>query len=43
MTTKERKGRFALFVFHVSCDCDYTVALPQSTVGWYAVCDCGIF
>ena len=35
-------GCFTLFVFLVSCDCYYTVALPHGAVGWSAVCDCSI-
>ena len=30
---------FALIVFLIPCLC--SGALPQSAVGWYAVCDCG--
>ena len=26
----------------MSCDCPCSVALPHGTVGWSAVCDCGI-
>ena len=33
---------FYLFVFLVSCDCYYYVALSQGAVGLPAVCECGI-
>ena len=36
----ERNG---CFVFSMFCYCKCPVALPQSSVGWSAVCGCGIF
>ena len=39
---RERAGCFTLIVFHVSCDCLCTVALPRGVVGWSAARDCGI-
>ena len=34
---------FILIVFLVSCDCLCSVLLPHDAVGWYVVCDYGIF
>ena len=41
---EERVGCFTLIVSSMSCDCDsfVTVTLPHGSVGWSAVCDCGI-
>ena len=39
----KRADGFTLFVFPVSCDCYYSLAIPRVAVGWYVVCDCGIF
>ena len=39
---EERAGCFTLVVFLVSCDCYWSVALPQGAIGWSEVCDCGI-
>ena len=33
---------FALFVFMLSCECYWSVALPHGAMGWSAWCDCGI-
>ena len=33
---------FAFIVFLMSCYFKCSVALPQSALGWSAVCDCGI-
>ena len=30
-------------VYLQSCDCKFSVSLPQGVVGWSVVCDCGIF
>ena len=35
-------GCFTLIVFLTSCDCLRSVALSHGTLGWSAVCDCGI-
>ena len=32
-----------LIVFLLSCDRHFSVALPLGTMGWSAVCDCGMF
>ena len=42
MGKRERAGCLTLFVFLVSFDWFCSVALPRGTVGWSAVCDCGI-
>ena len=34
---------FTLIVFLIYCDCLCSVLLPHDAVGWYVVCDCGIF
>ena len=39
---EEKAGCFAFKVLQVSCYCKCSVALPHGTVGWSAVCDCGI-
>ena len=39
---EERAVCFVLFVFLMSCFCYCSVALPHDTMGWSAVCDCGI-
>ena len=39
---KREAGCFNLFVFLMPCDCYCPVALPRGTLGWSAVCDCGI-
>ena len=35
-------GCFTLNVFLMLCVSRYSLALPYSTMGWSAVCDCGI-
>ena len=40
---EEIAGCFAFIVFLMSCDCWCSVNLPNSALGWSAVCDCGIF
>ena len=40
---EERAVCFTLFIFLVSCDCYCSMALPQGTMGWSAVCDFGIY
>ena len=37
---EERAVCFALIVFLVACNCQWSVALSHGAVGWYAVCDC---
>ena len=39
---EERFGCFAFIVLRMSCYCKCSVTLPRGTVGWSAVCDCGI-
>ena len=39
---EERAGCFAVIVLRMSCDCKYSVTLPDGAVGWSALCDCGI-
>ena len=39
---EERAVCFILIVFLVPCDCKCFVTLPRDTVGWPAVCNCGI-
>ena len=39
---EERAGCFAFVVFLMSSYCKCSLALPHSSVGWSAVCDCGI-
>ena len=39
---RERAGCFALTAFLMSCDCQFSVALPRGADGWFAMCDCGI-
>ena len=39
---EERAGCFYLFVFLMSYNCCYYVALPHGAVSWSAVFDCGI-
>ena len=39
---EERADGFSLIVYFMSCDCLCSVALPRGSVGWSAVCDCGI-
>ena len=41
--TRRNAGCFALIVFLLSCCCLCSVALPNCTMSWYAVCDCGIY
>ena len=38
----ERDSYFILFVFLVSCDWYFSLALPNGAVGCSAVCDCVI-
>ena len=40
---EERSGCFILIVFLLSYDCKCSVSLPHGVVGYFAVCDCGIF
>ena len=35
-------GCFSFIVLRLSCYCKCPVALPHGTVGWSALCDCGI-
>ena len=39
---EEIPGCFTVSVFLMSCDSQCSMALPYSSVGWSAVCDCGI-
>ena len=39
---EETTGRLTLIVFLMSCDCKFLVAIPHGSMGWSAVCDCGI-
>ena len=39
---EEKAGCFAIIVLQIYCFYECSVALPHSTVGWSAVCDCGI-
>ena len=39
---EEGAGCFALIVLQMSCYCKWSVTFPHGTVGWSAVCDCGI-
>ena len=38
----ENAGCFAIIVLQMYCYYKCSVALPHDSVGWYAVCDCGI-
>ena len=40
-TDRQTDGCFTMFVFLVSCDCYFSVALPGGAVGWFVVCGCG--
>ena len=40
---EERAGCFTSIVIQISFDYYFSVALPHGAVGWYAVCNCGIF
>ena len=37
-----KAGCFPIIVLQMSCYCQFSVALPNSVMGWLAVCDCGI-
>ena len=37
-----RAGCFTLTVFLMSCDSQCSVALSHGSMGWSAMCDCGI-
>ena len=39
---EKRANCCTLSVFLMSCDSQYSVALPHGAVGWSVVCDCGI-
>ena len=39
---EEKGGSFAIIVLQMYCYYKCYVALPHGTVGWSAVCDCGI-
>ena len=39
---RKRELCFAFIVLRVSCYCKCSVSLPHGTVGWSAVCACGI-
>ena len=39
---EEKADCFAIIVLQMYCYYKYSVALPHGTVGWSAVCDCGI-
>ena len=39
---EERACCFTFVVLRMSCYCICSVVLPYETVGWSAVCDCGI-
>ena len=39
---REKGGCFAIVVLHMYCYYKCSVALPYGTVGWSAVCGCGI-
>ena len=39
---EERDGCFAFIVLWMSCYCKSYVIIPHGTVGWSALCDCGI-
>ena len=39
---EDRADSLNMFVFHMSCDCRCSVALPHDAAGWSAVWDCGI-
>ena len=38
---EDRAGCFTLIVFLMFCDSQCSVAIPNGTMGWSAVCDCG--
>ena len=39
---EKKAGCFAFIVLLMSCYCQCFVALPHGSMGWSAVCDCGI-
>ena len=39
---EEKAVCFALSVFLMSCNSHCFVVLPRGTLGWSAVCDCGV-
>ena len=39
---EKKVGCFAIIVLHMQCYYKCSVAIPHDTVGWFAVCDCGI-
>ena len=38
----ERASCFAFIYFPMSCFCQCFAALPCGTIGWSAMCDCGV-
>ena len=43
ITLKSKRKSVALLLLSNRCYYKCSVALSQGAVGWYAVCDCGIF
>ena len=43
ISTRKRAGCFTLIVFLLLRGCYCSVSLPHCAIGWYVVCDCGIF
>ena len=39
---EKKAGYFVIIVLQMYCNYKCSVALPRVTVGWSAVCDCGI-